>query len=96
MSFSLREKKQLLDNLLTEIGCYSEILSITAMEKLLTIDQLCSLINLKKATVYDFVYRKRIPYVKIGRLLRFREDLIEEWLQQKTYIPFEIVKKRER
>jgi excisionase family DNA binding protein len=67
------------------------------MEKLLTIDELGKLINVKKATIYDMVYRKRIPYLKIGKLLRFREDLIQSWLEQRTYIPHDMsIKGREK
>lgn len=64
------------------------------MNKLLTIDELAGRINIKKKMIYDLVYTKRIPYIKVGRLLRFKEDLIETWLQQRTYIPFDMKKQR--
>jgi excisionase family DNA binding protein len=57
------------------------------MDKLLDIDELSELINVKKSSIFDLVYRKKIPYVKVGNRLRFRIDLIEAWLQQKTFIP---------
>lgn len=58
--------------------------------KLLTIDELVQLINIKKSAVYDLVFRKKIPYIKIGNRLRFREDMIQNWLDSHTHIPFEM------
>jgi len=59
------------------------------MEKrLLNINELAEYINIKVKTVYDLVYRKRIPYTKIGRCLRFDIGLIDEWIKLKTNIPF--------
>ena len=60
------------------------------MDKLLTLNELSELIQVKKKTIYDMVYTKRIPYTKVGNQLRFREDLIEAWLREKTFIPYGI------
>lgn len=51
------------------------------------ITELCEKLKIKKATVYDWVYHKRIPFTKIGNLLRFKEELIEKWLEENTYLP---------
>jgi excisionase family DNA binding protein len=56
--------------------------------QLLTIDELSKLLSVTKKSVYDLVYTKRIPYTKIGNRLRFRDDLIESWVQERTHIPF--------
>lgn len=60
--------------------------------QLLNIIELCAYLNVKKATIYDMVYRKRIPYSKIGNQLRFRKDLIDSWIYEKTYIPMDLRK----
>jgi excisionase family DNA binding protein len=60
--------------------------------KFLTITELSEYINTKKTTIYDMVYRKRIPYIKIGKLLRFNKETIEIWIKSKTFIPFDMVK----
>ena len=52
---------------------------------LLTIDQLCELLKLKKSYIYDLTYRKRIPYKRIGRFLRFDPEEIKEWIDAQTY-----------
>jgi excisionase family DNA binding protein len=43
------------------------------MEKLLTARQVSELLEVKISTVYDWVYRGLIPYVKLGRLIRFKK-----------------------
>ena len=43
--------------------------------KLMTIDELSALWSIPKATLYNWVNQGRLPYVKLGRLLRF--DLVE-------------------
>jgi excisionase family DNA binding protein len=49
--------------------------------KLLTVEQLCELLQVKKDWVYDHVRAGDIPFVRVGNLLRFREDRINEWLE---------------
>lgn len=34
-------------------------------------------------TIYDWIYRKKIPYYKMGRLVRFDLREIEKWTQDK-------------
>lgn len=51
------------------------------MEDLLTIDELSKLLKLKKSTLYSWVHERRIPHLKVGRLLRFRRDSVEKWLK---------------
>lgn len=50
------------------------------MEKLLTIDELAEVLSAKKSTIYQWVHQGLIPYIKVGRLLRFREEDIQKWL----------------
>lgn len=65
---------------------------VNIRKRLLKIDELSEYINVKKSTIYDMVYRKRIPYIKINNLLRFDKETINIWLSSKTYIPFELEK----
>ena len=50
------------------------------MDKLLTIDQLADILQIKKATIYSWTFAKNIPHFKIGGALRFREREIEKWI----------------
>jgi len=53
------------------------------MEKLLTPDEVCSLLGIEKSTLYAWTSRRRIPFLKINGLLRFREKDLEQWLRKK-------------
>ncbi len=51
--------------------------------KLMNITQLSEVINVKKKTIYDWTHKGLIPYIKIGRLIRFDINDIEKWLKYK-------------
>jgi len=55
------------------------------------IDQICERLKVKRSFIYDLTCRKQIPHIKVGRLLRFDPDEINNWLQSQRII----VKKRE-
>ncbi len=55
--------------------------------ELLTVQEAATLLNLKEGRVRTAVFRKEIPYIKIGALVRFsRPDLIK-WLERQTILP---------
>jgi excisionase family DNA binding protein len=45
--------------------------------QLIDIDELSSRLNIAKGTLYNWVYLRRIPYVKLGRALRFDPNEID-------------------
>lgn len=47
---------------------------IEAPRVLIDIDELAMRLSIAKGTLYNWVYLKRIPYVKAGRCLRFDPD----------------------
>jgi excisionase family DNA binding protein len=58
------------------------------MEKLLSVDQLCALLNIKKQTAYNWVSQGRIPYRKLtGKTLRFKESEIMRWIDGQPTTP---------
>ncbi len=57
------------------------------MEKLLTIDELAKVLSVKKSTIYQWVHLGLIPHIKVGRLLRFREEDIQKWLISRQVKP---------
>ena len=59
-------------------------------DDILTIDELCIWLKFKKSFVYDLTSSNRIPFIKIGRHLRFRRSDIIDWLDEKTQEPVEI------
>ena len=40
-------------------------------------------------TLYSWASQKRIPYVKIGRLLKFSRQDIDHWIEEHKVKPFE-------
>ncbi len=57
------------------------------MEKLLTARQVSDLLEVKISTVYDWVHRGMIPYVKLGRLIRFKKAEVFQWINLHTIRP---------
>ena len=54
------------------------------MEKrFLSIQGLSEYLGLSKGTVYVWVCQRRIPYLKIGKLVKFDMREIENWLKNK-------------
>jgi len=53
------------------------------MDRLLTPQQLADLLQIKQSTVYKWAHYRYVPYVKIGNLLRFKEVMIEKWVNNK-------------
>ena len=51
------------------------------IDRLLTVQDISSLLGVKKTYVYNLTYRKKIPHLKIHGHLRFRQSDITEWLQ---------------
>lgn len=51
------------------------------MEKLLTLPQVCDLLQVSPALIYKWVHYGFVPHVKIGTVLRFKESELIRWLQ---------------
>ena len=45
--------------------------------RLIDINELSSRLNIAKGTLYNWVYLRRIPFVKMGRALRFDPNEID-------------------
>jgi excisionase family DNA binding protein len=47
----------------------------------LDVKELSRYLNIKPSTLYAWVTQGKIPYFKIHRLIRFRKDAIDAWLE---------------
>jgi len=57
-------------------------------EDLLTVDELCVLLKVKKSWVYRSSHEGRLPVVRISsRCIRFRRTEIDRWLRKKAFQP---------
>jgi excisionase family DNA binding protein len=52
------------------------------MERLMTAKQVSELIEVKPSTVYQWVHLGLIPYVKIGKCVRFKKDELFRWIDK--------------
>ncbi len=50
--------------------------------RFLTVGKLASYLGVSKKTIYFWVEEKRIPYVRVGRMVFFELDDIEAWIAQ--------------
>lgn len=64
------------------------------MEKLLTARQVSDLLEVKISTVYDWVHRAVIPYVKLNRLVRFKKTDVFRWVDSHTLQPKNLANRR--
>lgn len=48
---------------------------------LLTIDEVAAVLRVSKTSVYRLVDRRKLPFCRVGRGLRFRREDLEAYLQ---------------
>ena len=53
------------------------------MMKILTVEEVASLLKLTKVTIYRMAKAKEIPAMKVGKVWRFPEEEIEAWISEK-------------
>ena len=63
-----------------KIMVYRTYWMIMNMERLLTLDQICEILQVKKSTVYRWTFCKKIPHYKLNGILRFKEKEIGDWM----------------
>ena len=54
---------------------------------LINIKELSESLGVSDKTLYGWVHQKRIPFVKVGGLLRFDMKDIEKWIQKNKVQP---------
>lgn len=55
-----------------------------AISGLINIDELAARLRIAKGTLYNWVYQRRIPFVKLGRALRFNPAEIERIVERSS------------
>jgi excisionase family DNA binding protein len=57
-------------------------------ERLLTVKELADILAIGQKTIYSYVSRNLIPYIKIESSVRFRPKHIASWLNQRdSHVP---------
>ena len=53
------------------------------MMKMMTVKELAKYINVKEKTIYNFAEKGLIPHYRLNRLIRFRKNEIDQWIDSK-------------
>jgi excisionase family DNA binding protein len=51
----------------------------------LTVNELSAQVNVPVPTLRDWVYKRTIPFTKVGRLVRFHWPTIQKWLHKRSH-----------
>ena len=55
--------------------------SASAIDRLLTVQEVCELLSVKEAYIYWLTHQKKIPHIKMQGHLRFRKSVIDQWIE---------------
>jgi len=53
-------------------------------KELLDTNEASEYLGIKKNTLYEWIIQKKIPCIKVGRLVKFRREDLEAWLKRRT------------
>ena len=45
--------------------------------------QTSKFLGISRNTLYEWIIQKKVPYIKVGRLVKFRKADLEKWLEKK-------------
>ena len=54
--------------------------TVPATRPLLSIPELCNRLGATERHIRSLVFKRQIPYLKVGKLVRFDPDAIDGWL----------------
>lgn len=69
-------------SIVSEKGIVSE--KISNQKQLLDTKEAAELLGISRNTLYEWVVQRKVPYVKVGRLTKFRREDLEAWLKKRT------------
>jgi excisionase family DNA binding protein len=55
--------------------------------KLLNVKEVSGYTGLATDTIYTMVSQRKIPFMKVGRLVKFDQTMLDAWLKQHTVMP---------
>lgn len=50
-----------------------------------SVTRLAEYLDVPAATIRDWVYKRQIPFMKAGRLVRFNPSDVQKWLSSRSY-----------
>jgi len=60
---------------------------VGSVERLLNIDEAAELLSLSPNTLYLYICKRTIPFIKIQSSVRFRESDLEVWIEERLVKP---------
>ena len=60
-------------------------------EGLLTVDDVAAMLKVPKSWIYDRTRQRgaeRLPFIKLGKYLRFEESAVRTWVHARRHSPF--------
>lgn len=54
------------------------------MSKLLTIVEASEYLGVSKLTLYGWVSARKVSFIKVGRLVKFKQEHLDRWIDQHT------------
>jgi excisionase family DNA binding protein len=67
------------------VGAHDIFDRLADYERLLTVKELAGILSISQKTIYSYVARNMIPYIKIQSSVRFRPKHITSWLSQRDF-----------
>ncbi|MBP9853518.1 MAG: helix-turn-helix domain-containing protein [Candidatus Omnitrophica bacterium] len=59
-------------------------MAVSVNKRFLNVEELAEFLGIAEGTVYVWVCHRKIPFLKVGRLVKFDLRKIEKWLEQKS------------
>lgn len=57
------------------------------MRRLISIKEAALYLGVSVHTLYAMVSQRRVPYAKVGSLVKFDVELLDRWIKQNTVMP---------
>ena len=51
---------------------------------ILTLEETADFLKVKKRTLYDLVQRRKIPFLRVGKFLRFSKQALLAWMKEQA------------
>ena len=70
--------------LIQTVNTVQRSLANTVNRRLLNVEEVAQMLDMRTSTIYKWVSQRRIPFVKCGRLTKFDLQRIDEWIKKSS------------
>ena len=57
---------------------------IPKQKQLMGTEEAADFLGISRNTLYEWVIQRKVPFIKVGRLTKFKKETLEEWLERKS------------